>query len=180
MSTVSAKSSVCRIEKVLRIFSRFHQERCHRKAPILAVSGVGNRGFSSSALRTGSQNRVISGTHLCRRNAGWRPVRNSFHSRSFQNVAEADILRKLETEAEALPSNGANRGIPHWKPPCQRWCNRYPEALVVLLKSRPSFLKRVRASDRERRRYRIGTLSASRYRKARFNFGFRNALRRLL
>ncbi|VTM89144.1 Uncharacterised protein [Raoultella ornithinolytica] len=23
--------------------------------------------------------------------------------------------KKLETEAEALPSNGANRGIPHWE-----------------------------------------------------------------
>jgi hypothetical protein len=34
----------------------------------------------------------------------------------FQDIAKADILRKkLETEAEALPSNGANSGMPHWE-----------------------------------------------------------------
>jgi hypothetical protein len=34
----------------------------------------------------------------------------------FQDIAKADILReKAGTEAEALPSNGANSGIPHWE-----------------------------------------------------------------
>jgi hypothetical protein len=34
----------------------------------------------------------------------------------FQDIAKANILREeVDIEAEALPSNGANSGIPHWE-----------------------------------------------------------------
>ncbi len=173
--------SVYRIEKALRIFSVFHPERCHRRSP----SHCGKRGrqpcFSALQRRTGSQNRGISGTHLCRRNAGWRPARNSFHSRSFQNVAEADILReeagdrgggvafkRRKQRNAALGSHHAGDGVIG-----TRKLGGVAEIESFVL------VCRVRASGRERRRYQNRCVRGFPRRYRPVQLRVRNALRRL-